>query len=389
MARAFTVSLPLVLWFWLLVGPALVLTAASLLSEPRNAAYVRRRLAEASEFLPPASVIVPVKGEDQGLRENLAALASLDYPDYELVIVARCADDIPGGVLPGRARIVLAHGDDPHTGEKVQNLAAAVLAARKPSEVFAFADSDGRVTRRWLRSLVAPLADESLGAATGYRWFTPEAANFSSILRAAWDAVSFGMLGPGDARFVWGGAMAIRRQTFAEAEVLKHWKNTVSDDYALAAAVRALGLTVAYAPGALVPSPERISMRGLFSWVRRQMTITRAYAQRLWVLGLVAHAFYCGAMLASIAAGYRGIPAGWWTLAVQLLPSFWKAARRTSLARESLPEYCDWFRRYSWTHIACAPLATWLWLVALVSAAFSSTIEWRGYRYDLKTPKIR
>jgi hypothetical protein len=183
--------------------------------------------------------------------------------------------------------------------------------------------------------------------------------------------------------------MAIRRQTFVEAEVLKHWKNTVSDDYALTAAVRALSLTVAYAPGALVPSPERISTRALFSWVRRQMTITRVYAPRLWVQGLVAHVFYCGAMLASLAAGCRGIPAGWWTLAAQLVPSFWKAARRTSLARESLPECNGWFRRYGWTHIACAPLATWLWLVALVSAAFSSTIEWRGYRYDLKTPTIQ
>ena len=50
--------------------------------------------------LPPASVIVPVKGEDEGLRENLAALASLDYPDYELIVAARSAADIPPGVLP-------------------------------------------------------------------------------------------------------------------------------------------------------------------------------------------------------------------------------------------------------------------------------------------------
>ena len=170
--------------------------------------------------------------------------------------------------------------------------------------------------------------------------------------------------------------------------MLKYWKNTVSDDYALAAAVRAAGLTVAYAPGALVPSPELISARGLFSWVRRQMTITRMYAPRLWLQGLLAHVFYCSAMAASLAAALMGLRIGWWTLAGQLIPSFWKAARRTALARESLPEYGEWFRRYGWTHVACAPLATWLWLVALVSAAFGSTIEWRGCRYDLKTPTI-
>src|ERR1035441_1571259 len=69
-----------------------------------RAAYVARRLAEVAEDLPPASVIVPVKGQDEGLRENLAALASLDYPDYELLIVARSAADIPSGVLPRASR---------------------------------------------------------------------------------------------------------------------------------------------------------------------------------------------------------------------------------------------------------------------------------------------
>src|SRR5206468_11122230 len=104
----------------------------------------------------------------EGLRENLLALASLDYPDYELIIAAHCADDIPRGVLPARARIVLARGSDLETGEKVQNLLAAVRAARKRSVVRAFADSDGRPPKRWLRALVAPLAEKGVGASTGY-----------------------------------------------------------------------------------------------------------------------------------------------------------------------------------------------------------------------------
>jgi hypothetical protein len=54
---------------------------------------------------------------------------------------------------------VLAHGADPDTGEKVQNLQAAVRAARKRSQIFAFADSDGRLTRGWLRALAAPLGN--------------------------------------------------------------------------------------------------------------------------------------------------------------------------------------------------------------------------------------
>jgi len=62
-----------VLWYWLFAGPALLLAAVSLGGERKRAAHVARRLSEAPEYLPPASVIVPVKGEDEGLRENLAA----------------------------------------------------------------------------------------------------------------------------------------------------------------------------------------------------------------------------------------------------------------------------------------------------------------------------
>ncbi|PWU11615.1 MAG: hypothetical protein C5B51_02220, partial [Terriglobia bacterium] len=265
-----------------------------------------------------------------------------------------------------------------------QNLAAAVHFARKRSEICAFADSDGRVTKRWLRALVAPLAEEGVGAATGFRWFTPSPAGFWPLLRGVWDAVAAGTMGPGDNRFAWGGAMAIRRETFAEARVPEYWKNTISDDYALSAAIHAAGLKIAYAPGALVPSREQISPRALFPWMRRQLMLTRIYNRRQWQTGLAAHVFYCGAMAACVIAGVQGHAAGWWMLAAQLIPGMWKGARRAALARLALPEYAAWFRRYGWAHAAAVPLATWLWLIAMFSSAFGSTIKWRGHRYEVK-----
>jgi len=373
-----------VFWYWFFVGPALLLAIFSLRGERKRAAYVERRLAETPEHLPPVSIIVPVKGEDEGLRENLAALASQDYPDFELLVVAHSAADIPPGVLPDNVRVVLAHGDDPSTGEKVQNLKVAVLAARKYSRVFAFADSDGLVTSRWLRALVAPLAEQGVGASTGYRWFTPEPPTFWSLLRGVWDAVALSRLGPGDCGFAWGGAMAIRRETFHDLEIgSSHWKNTVSDDYALSAAVRASGLTIAFAPGALVPCYERISAGRLFAWMRRQMTITRVYNGRLWWLALLAHFFYCGGMAASVAASIRGFRLAEWALIAQLSPGMLKGLNRATLAKAALPECAAWFKRHQWVHAMWVPLATWLWLIALVSSAFGNTIRWRGNRYRL------
>ena len=373
-------------WYWFFVGPALLLALLSLRGERKRAAYVASRLSGVSDFTPPASVIVPVKGDDEGLRENLAALASLDYPDYELIVVAHSAADIPPGVLPRRVKIVLAHGNDPDTGEKVQNLRTAVRHARKSSVLLAFADSDGRPTKRWLRALAAPLADPETGASTGYRWFTPQPPTFWSLARGVWDAVALGRLGPGDAGFVWGGAMAIRKELFFEIRTPAYWRNTVSDDYALAQAVRDAGLHIAFEPGALTPCFERISMPRFFSWSRRQMTITRVYSPGLWWPGLIAHIFYCGGMAASAWASYRGYRLAEWALISQLAPGMLKGLNRATLAKAALPEYDDWFKRHSWVHALWQPFTTWLWLIALLSSAFGNTIHWRGHSYHLRNP---
>jgi ceramide glucosyltransferase len=376
--------LPLVVLYWFLTGPALLLAALSLRGERKRAAYVARRLAERPKELPPATVIVPVKGSDEGLRENLEALAALDYPDYELIVTAHSAGDIPAGVLPARVKVVLAHGTDPAGAEKIQNLMAAVRAARKHSRVLAFADSDGRVSRGWLRALVAPLEEPGVGASTGYRWFLPDPPDFWSLLRGVWDAVAAGTLGSGDCRFAWGGAMAIRKEVFFEARVPDFWQGALSDDYALSRAVHAAGLSIAYAPGALTPCGEHITGGRFFGWIRRQLAITRVYAPRLWWPALIAHLFYCGGMAASIMASIRGNRLAEWALIAQLSPGMLKGLNRATLAKASLPEHEAWFKRHAWVHAIWVPLATWVWLVALGSSAFARSIEWRGRRYPLK-----
>jgi cellulose synthase/poly-beta-1,6-N-acetylglucosamine synthase-like glycosyltransferase len=370
--------------YWFFVGPALLLAFLSLRGERKRADYVASRLsAEPPASFPPAALIVPVKGADEGLRENLAALAAQNYPDFELLVVAHSAADIPPGVLPARAKIVLAHGADPNTGEKIQNLKAAVAAARRHTAVFAFADSDGRPGPGWLRALVAPLAEEGVGASTGFRWYTPVPPTFWSLLRGVWDAVSGGRLGPGDNPFAWGGAMAIRKEIFAQAAVSERWKNTISDDYTLTAAIHAAGLQIAYAPGALTPSAEHVTAAQFLEWSRRQMRITRAYAPRLWWMALVGHVIYCGGMAASIIAAVRGYRLAEWALIAQLSPGMLKGLNRATLARAALPQCEPWFQRHQWVHALWVPLATWMWLLALVSSAFGRTIEWRGYRYRL------
>jgi len=381
-----------VAWFWFFAGPALALAFFSLRGERKRAAYVAGQLAEApppdrDKDLPPATVIVPVKDGDPGLRENLAALAAQDYPDYELIVAAHCAADIPAGVLPARVRVVLAHAEEPGTGGKVLNLRTAVRFARRDSLLYAFADSDGRVSRSWLRALASPLADSRVGASTGYRWYAPEPPDFWSLLRSVWDAVIGGTFGPGANAFAWGGSMAIRRETFHAIRVPDFWRDTVSDDYALSDAVRRAGLRIVFAPGAMAVSAGRTSGRQFLAWARRQLTITRVYRPRLWWTALAAHIFYCGGMAAALVASIHGSRGAEWVLLAQISPGMLKGANRATLAKAELPEYKAWFDRHAWVHTLWVPLATWIWLIVLVASAFGNRIEWRGNSYRLKAAR--
>jgi cellulose synthase/poly-beta-1,6-N-acetylglucosamine synthase-like glycosyltransferase len=381
-------------WFWFFAGPALALAFLSLRGERKRAAYVAAKLAEkptpeVDNALPPATVIVPVKGDDPGLRENLAALAAQDYPDYELIVAAQRAADIPAGVLPARARIVLAHAQEPGTGGKVLNLRTAVRFARKTSALYAFADSDGRVSRTWLRALAAPLVTSAphaqVGASTGYRWYAPAPPDFWSLMRSVWDAAIAGTFGPGGNAFAWGGSMAIRRETFYAIRVPDFWRDTVSDDYALSEAVHRAGLALVFAPGAMAVSEGRTGGREFLAWARRQLTITRVYRPRLWWTALLAHIFYCGGMAAAIVASIHGSRGAEWVLLAQLSPGMLKGANRATLAKAELPEYKPWFDRHAWVHMLWVPLATWVWLIVLLASACGNTIEWRGSRYRLRT----
>jgi hypothetical protein len=111
--------------------------------------------------------------------------------------------------------------------------------------------------------------------------------------------------------------------------------------------------------------------------------LTRAYEHALWWTALASHVVYCAAMSAGIAALLLGRRQGAVMLALQLIPGMAKGWNRARLAEFAMPEHRSWFRRYAWAHALLTPVATWLWLVSLLSSAAGNEIEWRGRRYRL------
>jgi ceramide glucosyltransferase len=356
-----------VLWFWMFVGPALVLALFALRGERKRAEYVAARMAELAEPLgraqPLVALIVPVTGSCAGLAETLCALASQDYPDYELIVVADHAESIPPGALPAVVKVALSGA----TG-RIHLIEAGLRAARQGTEVFAFAGSNGAVSTFWLRALIAPLSDEGVGMSTGFRWYAPDPPTFWSLMQSVWNSVIAGRLGPGGNEFAWGGAMAMTKDALFRARAAACWDGAQRDDFALARAMRGSNRLIAFAPGAIAVCGGATA-RQFFRHARREMALARIYLPRLWWAGLVSHVIYCGAMLASVIASARGNRGAEWALVVLFGLGMLKGVNRATLAKAQLPECKGWFDRYSWTHTFWVPLATWVWLIVLVSSA--------------------
>ncbi len=117
----------------------------------------------ASLELPFVSVVVPAWDGGDELATCLDTLARLDYPAdrHEVVVVDSGAD-------PGTARIA-----DRHAVRRVRAPRTGVAHARNAGietsrgEIVAFTDTDCAVSTRWLRELVQPFAEPTVGAVAG------------------------------------------------------------------------------------------------------------------------------------------------------------------------------------------------------------------------------
>jgi cellulose synthase/poly-beta-1,6-N-acetylglucosamine synthase-like glycosyltransferase len=383
---------------------AIYLGLLSLRSGMRFVRHLQRELAqEPLEYAPFATVFVPCRGVDDGLKGNVLGLFAQDYPAFEIIFVSDSADDPAFAVIEearqsfdrptGPIIQTIVAGPSIDSGQKVHNLRVAVNAADARSEVFVFTDSDARPQEFWLRFLIAPLSDSGVGAATGYRWFVPLKRRFASHVQSVWNAAIASALGANTKKnFCWGGSMAIRRETFKKLQISDRWRGTVSDDFTATRVLHETGLPIKFVPQCLTPSHHRTNLRELLEFTTRQLKITRVYAPHLWKSVLIGSAifsltFFGGAALV-IARALLGL--SFESPLVLLLLIFAMGAVKSHLRLRAIaiviPD--ERMRSVSTTvaHITLWPVASLLFLYNALAAAVSRRITWRGISYELKSP---
>ncbi len=222
--------------------------------------FVRERARQLLNYTPPVSVLKPLRGVDFGSRENFASFCRQDYPNYEILFAVN--DDGDPAVpmvrqimaeFPERKIRLLVGAEQFGANRKVNKLAR--LAREAQYEVLVLTDGDVRVGPRYLREVVAPLADPKTGAVTSfYRGIAEnnlgaemEAVGassdfFAGVLMAGWTE---GMT------FALGASIATTKAWLGKIGGFEAIADTLADDYEL-------GHRIAKAGGAVVLSREAV-----------------------------------------------------------------------------------------------------------------------------------
>ncbi|MBA2378758.1 MAG: glycosyltransferase family 2 protein [Blastocatellia bacterium] len=362
--------------------------------------YFRRELAgELSTNTPFATIFAPCKGVEEGLRENLLALLQQDYPNFEIIFIVDDEFDPAATVIqevlddrshvrahPKVSIVIAPKATD--SSQKVTSLRAAIPSATAQSEIFVFVDSDARPSPQSLRYLVDALQDDSVGAASGYRWFVSDEVSLASESRSVWNASIASALGSNEStNFCWGGSTVIRRRVFEELKINDAWRGTVSDDFILTRVVKNAGLKIKFVPAALTASVGGCGFAELLEFSTRQMKITRVYAPRLWVTSLIGAALYGVVVMWSFAIilfnshDRLALAAAVTTLALIAALSTGKAYLRLKAVRLALPAYTEQIQRQTLPHLTLWAVTPFVYLGNCLAAAFSQRITWRGTDY--------
>lgn len=339
---------------------------------------------EAEPHVPPVSVIVPCREAADSLAAGVRALLAQEYGGRRefIFVVADAADPAYGRLrailadAPGaRARVVVSGVEPKRCSAKLANLLGALPHVAADSEALLFTDSDLVVPPDWMRRMLAPLRDPSVGAASSAMIYLP-CGGFWGFLRSVWMAASvvyFSLL-----ERAAGQSLALRRGDFEAWGVARVWEASLLEDMPVTTLARRHGKRVEFVSAAMPHSSDGCDARGFFSVFNRWIVCFRVYDPFLWLLGLSVTLLKCWIVL-------RGAWLGTYAPALCLYGA--DAANLGlvfAILRARFPE------RWLYHSVLAAASAPLLWAAYAVNfgnSLFSSTVVWAGRRYRVRGPQ--
>lgn len=210
------------------------------------------------------SVIVCTRNGVERIGGCLRAIAGLDYPPHETIVVSDGSMDntdfIVSRDFPGVRLISIS----------ASGLSAArnIGASAASGDIFAFTDDDCEPDREWISRLDRAFVDPVIAAAGGPNLPPPARTLEEAVIRAAPGAPSHVLLDDTEAEHLPGCNIAIRREAFEQVGGFDADFRTAGDDVDFCWRLCDAGLRLAFVPGAFVWHWRRPSIR---TFLRQQM----------------------------------------------------------------------------------------------------------------------
>lgn len=346
---------------------------------------LRQAPREEGSFLPPVSIVKPVRGLDHEAYENFASFCRLDYPEYELLFAVVDDDD---QVIPIIAKLRVDFPQCPirlisgvprmGANEKINNLCQ--LARTAKYDLLVMSDSDVRVEPDYLKTVVAPFADPEVGVVTAL-YKSLSAGNLASNLDALgmyMDSAPAALVArkmEGRMRFAFGWTMATYKRYLAEVGGWEAMADHHSDDFELGKRIAERGYRVElmHKPVTMVLPKE--SMGEYFRHeLRWSIGLKSVRPMGYWGL-LFTHGLPWALVGATVALMTGSAPVA---LVYLLAYLFLRAGLTWTTGSWGLGD------RKLWKILWLAPLRDGISFAAWITGFFSDQITWRGLAYRVK-----
>jgi len=347
---------------------------------------IDRRTRSGPSFLPPVSILKPLKGIDPEIYQSFRSHCEQDYPDYEIIFgVSDLKDPAVESVhrlqreFPSRCIQLVVCKQNLGTNTKISNLAQMMSASRYGHLVVN--DSDIRVERDYLSRVVAPLCSPDVGMVTCLYRGIPEKSlgsrlesiGISSDFAAA---VLTARQIEGGVHFGLGSTLAFRRAELVAIGGFESVVEYLADDYEIANRIAALGRTVVLSEVVVDTFLPAYSLREFYDHQLRWARSVRD-SRRWGYLGVVLTFGLPWAFLSLCAA--RGALWGWELLALAVMFRFLVAfvAGVLVLGDRNLI-------RLAWL----IPLRDFAALLVWIGSFTGHTVSWRGEYFELKDGRL-
>jgi hypothetical protein len=361
----------------------------------------RGRLLDDGECLE-AAVVLCLRGGDPFLHRCIDALMKQDYPCYRILFVVDHPDDPALPILrESLASLSVAQyeiqflNNPPNTCSlKCSSIVQAYRSLPDSVHILAQLDADTIPHPSWLRELATGLAEESVGAVTGNRWYAPEEPSRGAMVRHVWNAAAIVQMSW--YQIAWGGTLAIKMSAIREAELDRRWSHALCEDTMLTHQLSRIGKRVEFQPNLIMVNREDCDVRSFIPWVSRQLLTARLY-HRAWALVVIhgiasatilllgwAWVLTLGLMQQSQQAGVAAGAMALFQLALVLLVLWIGGAVESSLARDG--RHTPWQKPGFLRWIYIVTITQWVYSWALLRCLCGNYTDWRGIRYHIASP---